>query len=73
MAVGEAYNVMNNVITRGANELFNYQHYVTRYAAFLSLYEAAMKNGGNIPATKAGSAYYKLKEINSYNPKKGAV
>ena len=50
-------------------DAFNIQHFETRYAAFLSLYDAAMSNGGNIPAHKAGNAYYKLDAINNYNPK----
>lgn len=53
-------------------ELFNTQHFESRYAMFLSLYDKAMNNKdgvGNIPAKYAGNAYYMIDKINSYNPK----
>lgn len=65
---GENMKVLDNAYTRLINEGFNTQHFESRYTAFLSLYEAALKNNGNIPAHLAGSAYYKIKEINEYNP-----
>lgn len=65
---GENIKTYGNAYTRLINEGFNTQHFESRYTAFLSLYEAALKNNGNIPAHLAGSAYYKLKDINGYNP-----
>lgn len=65
---GENMTSVNNMYTRLINEGFNTQHFESRYTAFLSLYEASLKNNGNVPAHLAGSAYYKLNEINEYNP-----